>query len=117
MTPSSPDPLVTAIETALSDIVTWRKPVWMSDTVQSFVAAGEYHKAAEVMAPRIRSLVDVPASLSTSGVERLARAMHETHVDCIGSGHASTASFDVAFVRRFHMGRATSLAARLLVVR
>ena len=56
------DPLVTAIESALSDTVAWRKPAYLSDTVQSLVAAGEYRKAAEVMAPRIRSLVDVGLS-------------------------------------------------------
>ena len=56
------DPLVTAIEAALSDVVAWRKPAYLSDTVQSLIAAGEYHKAAEVMAPRIRSLVDVRSS-------------------------------------------------------
>ncbi len=54
-----PEPLVTAIETALSDTVAWRHPAYLSDTVQSLVAAGEYRKAAEVMAPRIRSLVDL----------------------------------------------------------
>jgi hypothetical protein len=53
------DPLVTAIESALSDTVAWRKPAYLSDTVQSLIAAGEYRKAAEAMAPRIRSLVDV----------------------------------------------------------
>lgn len=53
------DPLVTAIEAALSDTVAWREPAYLSDTVQSLVAAGEYRKAAVVMAPRIRSLVDV----------------------------------------------------------
>jgi len=55
------DPLVTAIEAALSDTVAWRKPAYLSDTVQSLIAAGEYRKAAEVMAPRIRALVDVTA--------------------------------------------------------